>query len=357
MKSILCLLSILLFVSNTFAAEERCDFYSGSPRSRPIPPVGIHKSSQCFDLNGSFWATVSGQYDDGFPGDENALTRNYYFQTERKNDVAGYKARFGESQHSFQQTQREALSNAVPATGELVPIDLDINYYHQYVQVVCDAESMNFLIWNKLENGDLLNTYRMRIVKLSADSFGFTSCNKVDPGGMDTGRIDHVVYPGEIAPVENGSQVHKTILGIKYVRDNSNRALGEAYRDPRGLIWGDMVMNWGTHLNQYQAANYCASISARLPTLEEFILVAKDMGFGSKKGYETHTSDGKFEVLPHFILKYAYGFTKYQTSTPSAGAPGAISLFRTEDPGPYERTDYLDNWNTYARCVVDSKTN
>ena len=72
----------------------------------------------------------------------------------------------------------------------------------------------------------------------------------------------------------------RTTTGAVFTCDTTHFLLGEAWRDPRRLIWGDSVkMADGTihRMNHHDATNYCASIGARLPSKKEFTLLREDM--------------------------------------------------------------------------------
>src|SRR5688572_17681015 len=58
-----------------------------------------------------------------------------------------------------------------------------------------------------------------------------------------------------------------------FVRDTSNEKLGEAWRDESGMIWGDLVRqkNGSIYINHYEATQYCKSIGATLPEVEDFV--------------------------------------------------------------------------------------
>ena len=105
----------------------------------------------------------------------------------------------------------------------------------------------------------------------------------------------------------NGSQ-RVSVTGAVFTRDTSNLALGEAYRDPSGLIWGNVVTTPQgkiERMTQYDAEKYCQSIGARLPTVEEFEQLAKYLGKGTAEGYDPYLTDGKTEILPE-IADYAF---------------------------------------------------
>lgn len=82
--------------------------------------------------------------------------------------------------------------------------------------------------------------------------------------------------------------------GAVFTRDTSNPSLGEAYRDPTGLIWSGVI----ARANRDAAPVHCQYRNARLPTKEELNQLAKFLGDGSKKGFSPFLADGKTEVLP-----------------------------------------------------------
>ncbi len=92
-----------------------------------------------------------------------------------------------------------------------------------------------------------------------------------------------------------------SVTGAIFTRDTSNPKLGEAYRDPSGLIWGSVVktsQGATKHMNEYDAKRYCESIGARLPTKVEFEQLARYLGQGTAEGYDPYLADGKTEILP-----------------------------------------------------------
>lgn len=133
--------------------------------------------------------------------------------------------------------------------------------------------------------------------------------------------------------------------GAIFTRDTSNSKLGEAYRDPSGLIWGSVI---SYDMPQFYAVKACKDIGARLPTREEFQSLRKYLGRDSAKGYSPLTVDGRMDVLPglgdgwlkHWFWSsslyapdhyYAYGFDgtngeiEYDSSTYSYSAVRCVS--------------------------------
>lgn len=97
-----------------------------------------------------------------------------------------------------------------------------------------------------------------------------------------------------------GGSQRTSNTGAIFTRDASNPALGEAYKDPSGLIWGSIVTAQGkiNTMNQYDADKYCKDGGARLPTREEFEQLAKYLGKGTARGYSPYLADGKTDLLP-----------------------------------------------------------
>lgn len=90
---------------------------------------------------------------------------------------------------------------------------------------------------------------------------------------------------------------HTANTGAIFTRDRSNPRLGEAYRDPSGLIWGEVIT---PSMNQRDAENACKNIGARLPTRDEFLSLWTYLGGGSEKGYSPYimANESSTEVLP-----------------------------------------------------------
>ena len=105
-----------------------------------------------------------------------------------------------------------------------------------------------------------------------------------------------------------------SVTGAVFTRDTSNPALGEAYRDPSGLIWGSVVttpQGKTERMTQYDAEKYCKSIGERLPTKEEFEQLAKYLGRGTANGYDPYLTDGKTEILPGIADHYFWPASVY----------------------------------------------
>ena len=89
-------------------------------------------------------------------------------------------------------------------------------------------------------------------------------------------------------------RVSKT--GAVFTRDVSIPALGEAYRDPFGLIWGEVGSTF--RRDQHSAESDCISKHLRLPTQQEYSRLSDYLGYGSRSGYSPYLADGKTDFLP-----------------------------------------------------------
>src|SRR3989338_111232 len=98
------------------------------------------------------------------------------------------------------------------------------------------------------------------------------------------------------------SESHVSVTGAIFAQDSSNPKLGEAYVDPRGLVWSEVSRNDDDlqikKMNFFDASKDCFEKEARLPTRKEYLQLAIDLGKGSPQGYNPRTTDGKTEVLP-----------------------------------------------------------
>jgi len=152
-----------------------------------------------------------------------------------------------------------------------------------------------------------------------------------------------------------------TNTGHDFIRDTSHPKLGEAWRDPSGLIWGDIVKNEDGKVarmiqsSEYMkqigkplpdgklgAEEYCKSIGARLPSIEEFTQLREYMGArsGTNEGYSHHDD----KILPNLR-----GYWFWSSS---------VNPYNTDNAYDFSGTNgyiYDDNRiinNDAVRCVV-----
>ena len=122
---------------------------------------------------------------------------------------------------------------------------------------------------------------------------------KVDESALSI-TPEKVTFDTATAPIGE-TKTSKKADGTEgtWTRDRSHPMLGEAWRDPSGMIWGDMVTKPdGTpkKMTHKAAIKYCEDIGARLPSKDDFIRLSEYMGAypgnDDGKGYRP-------QVLPH----------------------------------------------------------
>jgi len=131
-------------------------------------------------------------------------------------------------------------------------------------------------------------------------------------------------------------QERHTITGAVFTCDRTQIYLGDAWRDPSGLIWGDIARNVkgeAQYMKHAVATDYCVSIGARLPTMEEFTQLREYMGWGTPQGYVP-------QALPNLSN---YGFW----SSPHSGD----SAYFFDGSGGDIGND-LRKFNYAVRCVI-----
>lgn len=102
-----------------------------------------------------------------------------------------------------------------------------------------------------------------------------------------------------------------SIVGVRFSRDTSNPKLGLAFKDSRtGIIWGDNKdgLDGIVSSPEADAEEYCRSIGAALPTMEQYAQLAVSLGYGSTQGYSiiNKSNSGASSVLPHIGNDYFY---------------------------------------------------
>ncbi len=135
--------------------------------------------------------------------------------------------------------------------------------------------------------------------------FSIKECNKA----IEQARL-------RISELLENSEQRTSNMGINFIRDTSNPDLGQAYRDPSGLIWGAIVTKLGGApqlMSQGEASDFCKRNNARLPSKEEYLQLAKNLGRDSKpslfnqlnhQGYSPLTVDEKKQVFPGITNRF-----------------------------------------------------
>lgn len=162
-----------------------------------------------------------------------------------------------------------------------------------------------------------------------------------------------------------------TVTGAVYTLEpNAPAEMQPAYRDPKGLIWGDIwkttdqFPEWPSWTSQNYAEIYCASIklgnkTARLPSPQEFARLRDSMSltpavFDQLESYNTGYDTSKpalpnlaflfwSEVFPSQEDRYAWIF--------DGGAKQPLHLCSKNGCGYIEVKNH--NYEGFTRCVID----
>ncbi|MCX6123615.1 MAG: hypothetical protein NTV34_02525 [Proteobacteria bacterium] len=176
-----------------------------------------------------------------------------------------------------------------------------------------------------------------------------TSCNSVT-GAHSSSLLEQ--HSKSMDPQEPRT----TLSGYVFARDTSNPKLGEAWRDPLGMIWGDIVLKAdGSHarFNLKDATEYCKNIGAQIPTVDDFGRLSDYLGRlvpGATAGY-------KPQILPNLTQTFegeSGPFTmgiRYLTST----LTGVYWSYQFDGLDGY---DYINSYyperTSKLRCAVSS---
>ncbi len=198
-------------------------------------------------------------------------------------------------------------------------------------------------------------------------TLALSACGGIDvPRVADESRSAPVAQPSVILSLNLTASAQTevtrtTTTGHVFISDSSRPTLGDAWRDESGMIWGDMVRFrvGSTYLDQIcfeshrpirdgipcvvdygDALEYCESIGAALPTVDDYKRLRSYMGasLDSPTGY-------KAQVLPNLDLDI-YFFT----STLSAMHDRVFTFLGRA--GAF----YQDAGNERLRCVAHSET-
>ena len=105
----------------------------------------------------------------------------------------------------------------------------------------------------------------------------------------------------------NANASAKVVAGVQRISntgavfnlDTSIPALGEAYRDPSGVIWGSAAIREGQiqTMNFWDADKFCKESGTRLPTIWEYDQLARYLGYETSQGYSPYLADGQTDFL------------------------------------------------------------
>jgi len=143
-------------------------------------------------------------------------------------------------------------------------------------------------------------------------------------------------------------ETRTTKTGHVFTRDTSHPKLGEAWRDPHGLIWGDIAKNEDGSvrlMDHKDATDYCAGIGAKLPSKEHFIRLGQYMGakLGGKEGY----------IAQPVIANLVTSTTSWSSSFSTYPSPSSAQNFPYTFDGQWgDITDHYRYHEYSVRCVV-----
>jgi len=187
-------------------------------------------------------------------------------------------------------------------------------------------------------------TFKLNLVIFGAIMLSIGLCEKVHAGAICDTLEDCLVLQTQVAArvreLAPQPQVRISIAGYKFTHVTDRPELGDAWRDESGLIWGDRVVvlledgRKKEKFSQYEAAAYCSSIGAFLPTKKQYEKLVKYLG-GDEHGYNS-------EILPNLIWDYWTATTK---GTPAGGYAWGFHAYRgTFEDGPRSNIAFI-------RCV------
>lgn len=150
-----------------------------------------------------------------------------------------------------------------------------------------------------------------------------------------------------------------TNSGAVFTHDLSTAELGDAYKDPSGVIWGQALRQNGQliYASQSEASELCKRVGLRLPTKKEIEKLATYLGEGAQQGYSVFTADKTSEVLPGFKDHPIWSSAKESADSPFAYGIGhrpnprnAVSFVDLEKGSPVFLIESRHEFN--VRCVM-----
>jgi len=179
-----------------------------------------------------------------------------------------------------------------------------------------------------------------------------------------SGLFASLVAKGEI-------ETQVSNAGYEFTRITDRPKLGEAWKDPSGLIWGDLVVSSngkGIYMKHKEAEAYCQSIGARLPSSADYDHLSKFFYWGRKNLQSDFADSNGFKqtILPHLDF-IDNGGRLYWSSTPSTSGHhfyvfDSIKGFVGSQDYPiigkileYQSSDGKSLWAVFAftRCVMN----
>jgi hypothetical protein len=158
------------------------------------------------------------------------------------------------------------------------------------------------------------------------------------------------LYQGIYQLNSNGS-----VCSAIFLPDSSNPALGEAYRDVNGLIWGSPVRAPSGEIRAMlstEALDYCRSIGARLPTNDDYVRL---LPFDHNR-HLYNLPNSKTELIPGIATVKAWTSTQFCPQKDRSGKCMASLKYDFFSPNPTGSYPYNpvkeDEEHKAVRCVM-----
>lgn len=160
-----------------------------------------------------------------------------------------------------------------------------------------------------------------------------------------------------------GTETKTTKTGHIFVRDTNFPKLGEAWRDPSGTVWGNMVTKDDgspRFMTHGDAADYCKSIGAQLPSRADYTRLGQYMGFrwvpvqGVLGGPAQLYTGFEPQVLPNLnYMENGRVRTRYYwSSTLLPQDESNVYYFSGNDGGTESYSSRGSAYYSTVRCVV-----
>lgn len=195
--------------------------------------------------------------------------------------------------------------------------------------------------------------------------------------------VPHFEDPHASPPGEGLNESERLrVARLQFMRDTSRPSLGIAFRDRRGLLWGEIPRIEGsTEFNDStskrvtwaEANQVCRDGGNRLPTLADLEKLVVDFGADKEKGHKMHVSPEEFSALvsrsqggepavnggydAYFdgesqLVFPTFTFQRYWTATAVPANPALVYIFNAH-------YGLVQEWNRDARepylCVFDPR--
>lgn len=199
----------------------------------------------------------------------------------------------------------------------------------------------------------------MKMLGVVAVALGFVQVAHADDirrCGRNVDCLERIIERAQdrIREIEGAAGTRRTTSGHVFTRDHSLAALGDAWRDESGMIWGDIARNDDGsihYMKHYQAVEYCQNIRAELPSRADFERLRSYMGAteDSSNGYTPQALPNLYRMVNG--RPQSYYFWSSSVLLDASYAPSYDAYFFDGRDGviDYASRDYGDDGA--VRCV------